>query len=510
MRHHFNKIRFKAMAITLLFCLILTACGTGSGDLNTVTVDTIESPENKELLMEGVWKVSEIVNTSEKEEAKETFKKNDLFCLSPKLVAINDYITIKPNFSAKYVRLTDYLKSRLVNKPDKEIKQEEATVLMIRDTDVFSLDLVKLSDDEAFFIYDAALYFLKKEKDEVPKDLVERYLKFASVKETKQPGSTNINKRVSLVGIRETVEGNNGSPIDAYSTYLIYDDPKSEKPIISKASGLFTLDSENQAHILAYEPSRINPETELMQGKFIYYAASDPERKKAETLMDQNARQVTYIGNNIVSFSKITPSDRKEAPRKYELRRLDDFANPLSLSVTDIAPLKEVQAFKEQIQTQKSFTDPQGLIKDKDTETDLSNIGVIRETVNWSFVTSRLWKVAERYVPSLININLTTDLPVFDTPKNPVSWSKVTNRYFGAKTASISPERDRILIKTEDELLYFHLSQGSMNPESAVAIQLGGDSAVVSLAYYDGDSASLIRDQFLHQRLSQPQIIYNN
>lgn len=510
MRHSFFRSLIKGSALLLFFCLFLTACASESGDLNTVTVDTIEAPKNKTIPLTGLWRISEIVPVNEQDGGKTTFKEDDVFCLSSQVVAISDYITTKPTFSAKYVRLDDYLKSRLINKSAKEFKSEDATVLMIRDTDVFSLDLVSLADDRVFFIYDSSIYFLKKESDQVPLDLVERYLKFSAIKEVKQPGSTNKNQRLSLVGVRESVETDEGTSVDSYSTYLIFDDPKSDKPIISKTAGLFTVDSENQAYILAYEPSRINPQTELRQGKFIYYSASDPQRKKAAVLMDQNARQVTYLGNNMVSFSRKNPAAKKEAPRKYELRRLDELAVPLSLSVKDIASLKEVQAFKEQIQTQKSFTDPQGLIKDNNEETDLYNIGVIRETVNWSFVTSKYWKVGERYVPSLIPINLTTDIPVFDTPKNPVSWSKVTTRFTGAQTASSPPERDRMLVKTEDELHYFHLIQGSMDSDSAVSIQLKSESSVVSISHYSGDTATIIRDQFLHQRLSQPQIIYTH
>ena len=510
MRHSFFRSIIKGTILVLLFCLFLTACSSGSGDSNTVTLDTIEAPKNKDLPSIGLWRISEIVPTDAQNGGKLAFKEGDAFCLTPQLVAIKDYITNKPTFSAKFVRLDDYLTSRLINQSAKDLKAEEATILMIRDSDVFSLDLVELSDGRVFFIYDSTLYFLTKESNQVPQKMVENYLKFSAVKEVKQPGLATKNLRMSLVGLRETVETDDGEPVDSYSTYMIFDDPKSEKPIISKTTGLFTVDSENQAYILAYEPSRINPQTNLRQGKFIYYSASDPDRKKAEVLMDQNARQVTYMGNNMVSFSRKNPAAKKEAPRRYELRRLDDLVVPLSLSVKDIAPLSEVQAFKEQIQTQKSFTDPQGLIKDNDEETDLYNIGVIRETVNWSFVTSKFWKVGERYVSALIPINLTTDLPIFETSKNPVSWSKVTTRFTGVQTASSPPDQDLILVKTEDELHYFHISQGSLDPKSAVSIQLKSDSSVVSIAHYSGDTAYLIRDQFLHQRLSQPQIIYNN
>lgn len=502
-----RKMRsFGLFLVCLLLLFSMNACRFEGRDVNTVTLDTIRSPKNKHLLLEGVWRVSEVRESGERRQKKQAFRKGEKLYLASSMVAIGDYMTRQPQFSGKQINLGDYLRSRLIPLTGDATEDASARVLMIRDGSGFSLDIIQTPNNRVFFIYDTVQYDLVQEKEHVPDEIFRRYIHFTVAKESKHPGQTSKQKKLVLFGLRESKEDGSGQKRDFYSSYLVWSDPDKKRPIVYKTNGLFLMDSENQGRLLTYQSSEVDPKTDQRRGSFFYNLIGEEPSKSNRVLNDRLGRQLTYVGNNIVSFSRRDVRNGGKGPRLYELFHLEEMDQAKALSVLDIAGKSEVTAFRDQILTQRSYSDPQGLIQSREEEIDYRNIGIMRSNTNWSFITSKLWRVGDRYVPALIPINLTTELALFDLPKEPISWSKVTTRFSNAQTASSGPEKDQYLVKTEDELHYFESEE---NPNSALlSIQLASDSSLVSLRYARGEAAEKIRTAFLTLPLSQAQVLY--
>ncbi|MCI6157318.1 MAG: hypothetical protein MR660_04375, partial [Peptoniphilaceae bacterium] len=94
--------------------------------------------------------------------------------------------------------------------------------------------------------------------------------------------------------------------------------------------------------------------------------------------------------------------------------------------------------------------------------------------------------------------------------RDPISWTRVRNKVPYASTASESPKKDRLFIKTEDEIQYYKEIGGGVSSRSLLNIQLGSESQIVMIEYYQGASASQMKEKFLKEDLSQPQILYSN
>ena len=498
--------KYKSLII-FLFCLILfTACSRANDDKKLDIDSTIHEPENKALPMEGVWTIVKIDSDDDNLKNLPTFSINDKLYISRKLVAINDFISTDPSFSSKLVNIKEYFQSKLVKPPEIKDIGENVKVLMVRDGDNFSMDFTMLDKDNALFLYESRTYYLKRTDKKVPEDLAKKYIEFANIqekKEVKEKGKSLI----SFIGVYESVKNSQGFDDELYSTYMIYDDGNMDKPLVNKIEGLYIPSFETKSSIMTYRTYGLDPDTGLKRGIFSLYSADDPDGSPIASLKDRKSRQITYCGKGLISFAYKVPGQPMSAPGKYEIRSLDKLGKE-ALGVDKIAGQGEVDAFKEQIMIQKSFIDPE-VKANENGEEDLSNIGVVRQKNRWSFMTAAFWTRGTNNYSTKINLNLNTDIQIFDSPTKQFDWSRLVNRFPMADTASLSPDGSRMIVKTEDEIHYMpFLGDGPAN-KAILSIQVHSNSKIISLDYFTDKLADQAKENFLKLNLSQPQVIFD-
>ncbi len=493
--------------IIFLFCLILFSACSKANDEKKLDIDsTIHEPENMALPMEGIWEIVKIDADDDNLKNLPTFSLNDKLYISRKLVAINDYISTKPAFSSKLVNIKDYFQSKLVSLPKEKDEGENVKVLMIRDGDNFSMDFTMLDRDNALFLYESRTYHLKRTDKKVPEDLVKKYIEFANIRENREVKARD-KTLISFIGVYESVKNSQGFDDELYSTYMIYDDGKMDKPIVNKIEGLYIPSFEAKSSIMTYRTYGLDPDSGLKRGIFSLYSADKLDSPPIASLKDGKSRQITYCGKGLISFSYRIPGQPIAAPGKYELRSLDKLDKE-ALSVDKIAGKGEVDAFKEQIMIQKSFLDPDVKANDNGEE-DLSNIGVVRQKNRWSFITSAFWTGGTNNYSTRINLNLNTDIQIFDSPTKQFDWSRLINRFPMADTASLTPDGMRMIVKTEDEIHYMPFLGDGPADKAILSIQVNSNSKIISLDCFTDKLADQAKENFLKLNLSQPQVIFD-
>lgn len=500
-----NKIRGLLIFFSLLFCL--SACGSEEKINDARISDNLRAPEINSLPFEGIWEITEIKKSAENEEAKADYKLGDQLLIDKDLVALGNSIAIAPSFSSKYVNTKDYMNMRFINEISLAEEEKSLFIYMIRDSDIFSLDLFKLDNDKIGFHREGKLYILQQKNEIVPQLVKDRYIKLAKEQKGVDGKSTSSSYLMTLIGVREPQRSNEGYLYYDYSSYLICDMPDQKKPLIYKIDKLFLPSDDKHINILEYKPIEPDDNNGIMIGQYSFYSVDDLNKENSQVLNDRYGRNISYAHNNIVSFDMPAayPPDNKTRT-EYELHFLDQLSSNHPLDVLDIGGKTEKEAMLNQIVAQRNFLN----LKESDLDESLinySNLGIERRNTDWTFVSSINWKQSRQEYPSKINLDLVPSIPFFDISLEKPVWSRITNKQPLAQTASRSPAGERMIIKTDDELHYYKLFNQYIADDAIFSIQLEAGSKLIDIEYFYDEKAEKIMDVFLSLDQSQPHFI---
>lgn len=500
----------RSLVFFLLCLLLLSGCTDSRRSVINDMTAVLKSPKLTDLPLQGVWEVNEVDYQEKNTTGKELFKKGDKLYVDPEFVALGDAITTAPSFSSKYVKLQDYLAMRNVKKDFGVKKDAQVFVGMVRDTDLFSMDLILLPNRKLVYCSGSTIYLLEQKNGVVPTRNKDEIMTFAKTNEKMEKGTAYNSHITTLIGIRTKKISNAGIPYYRYSSFLISDQPTYERPLVYKMNRLFVLNQDNIAYVLDYKTTAPDINNGVMNGIFTYHALQNSARYNQQVLRDKRGRGITFLQGNTISFDKPAQYPaQKDTPKKYEIQRLDKLSEDRPLSVAEIGGETEVKAMKEQVNAQLSFLDPNGEIDPKRITVDESNIGIIRRNISWGFVTSMNWLSGEKRYSSQVNIDVVPLIKMFNAPAESMSWARITNKAPLATTASGSPAADRLWIKNEDELLYYRSTPNHVEIRARLSIQLDKDTEMVSIRYFYDEQGEQVREQFTAGELTQPQVIYS-
>lgn len=506
-----RKLGLRLIAFCLVSLLALSGCRVIGGKDQDV-IKTIEAPINKRLPLRGTWRVTEIAETSKDARSKTAFSKGSELYLTSDLLGIGSFFTVNPTYSAKHVDLADYLVSRypagitISRYTDKEID-----VLMVRDNDAVNLDIMRLDETHICFVHESRVYYLERISQDVAKDVIESYTDMAA----KAPNNAFAQKdKVDLttfVAIKQKRIDENEHPYYSYSTYMIQDNQEYTHPRIFMMDQIFLPNQEGQAFQLSYEIKRHSDDHGVEEAKFTYKPFSSIDLIGQDMLTDTANRSITYINSSFVSFDKpVYVSPEVTDFYKYELHNLNSLGSNAPFKISDLSKSTEENSFKEKILEQLTYIDPSGEIDPSKIQIDYENLGVVRTSSDWRYVTSQLWTTSTKTYPSRIFIDLVTKVPVIDFAALGIPWTRVTNKQPLAKTAFTSTNKERLLIQTEDELQYYKLFGDTVKQSPEFSIQLPKHSEVIMIdCFYDTNAAHLA-SLFLSGTLRQPQVLFSN
>ncbi len=511
MMNEHRSVRTFFLALCLLM-LVLSGCrseeGLGENDMTML----LRAPTVSDLPLAGVWSITKIEDaTDSAPQTASRYQVGDKLYIDPSFVAIGDSVTVAPTFSSKYISVSEYKDLRFITKSIGLPEDQSAYVAMIRDNDLFSLDLIQVDKNTVLFSFESRLYTLTHENGLVPEPIKKEYLAFAQTEDSEKQFTVEKSKIVSVIGTRTQIHAENGVRYSEYASYLIADFPDMKRPEVYRMNHLFLLNDDRMPWILDYTPTEADENNQVMQGTYSYYALQDVDQKQTKYLYDTLGRQITFARGNIISFEKPSTYPPNDSTiRKYELHRLDELDADHSLSVLDIGGKTEEEAFREQVSAQLAFLDPNKEVDPAQFPVDDTNLGILRQNSGWTFVTSMNWSSGSVSLPSRINLDLVSQLKIFDAPSDAISWTRIINKVPLATTASASPMSDRIWIKNEDELLYYRSTRTTIENQALLSIQLDANTDIISLQYFYDEQGEQVKKQFKSGEMSQSQVIYTD
>lgn len=484
--------------LVFILLFMVTACGSKNQNNNQEDINSmVREPQLLDYPAEGVWQVTDIVKLSTESENEAECDVGDRLYIAPNLVAMKNNVTSHPHFSSKYVNLNSYLESRYLNPDEFPFDREEnGQIFMVRDSDIFALDLIQLGDGSMCIIQEDWAYRFARKANKVSEEVVKRYQDYVA----DQGKNHSINQDVHLAamfGISGERVKFSGEKVPYYQTYLIYEHPNLSRPLVYRAEGLFLVDKDGKANILSYKPN-----------EFTYVPLNQSKKSKGFVLEDDLDRKITYADSRIVSFRKKSGYEEEEALPNYEIRFLDKISAESPVSMENFGTPEEYQAFRSQIKDALARTQFGFKIDPKKIKIDDTNIGIRRTNVGWSFVTTMNVKHEEDLYPVPIDLDIIPKVKFFEDADSQIQWTKITNKIPLALTADSSPKKDRVFIQTSDEMHYYALEREDLGSDPILSIQLDESSQVVFFNYFYDESAFDVREEFLKARLSQPQVLF--
>lgn len=495
--------------LPLLLVLLLILVGCQQKDDSVDMTGILRPPTINELPIQGIWTIRSIEGDAHAENPSR-YKVGQELVIDQKLVAIGEEISTTPNFSSKFVNVKDYTELRLIGQKLPMQESQSVRVDMIRDNDLFSMDLLTLSDGRLAFSTDSRLYVLERTNEVVPERTKVAFLERAQEQQRQNRKIADKTNIATLIGVRTPSRTDDGYPYFRYDSYLIVDEPERARPSVYRTEGLFFLNADHVSSKMTYQMTEPDPTNLIMKGTYSIRTLADVEGRNARILYDALGRGITFIGGDIVSFDKPnTYPPAASSLKRYELHRLSEFGAQHVLSVRDLAGKTEESAFKEQVSAQLAIIDPNRKVDPSRFPLDTENIGIVRRNVSWGFVTSMVWRAGDKTFPTRVNLDIVPTTPVFNIPSQPFSWTRITNKVPLARTASASPAQDRSLIQDEDEIMYFRSTASTIDAQALLSIQTESNAQIVNIDYYYNDQEKEVKDSFLGQEMEQPQVIFS-
>ncbi len=503
--------------VFLVFIILLVMLGGCTAHQSGDSLDvqnTIEKPKNNRPLLEGVWRIEQIQNISETSTLP-AFDKGDALYVSNQLIGIRDFYTIRPTVSAKYVEAARYLESRFQKVPSLMYSTDKhINVVMVREGDSFSMDILSLSATRCCFVYDSRIYYAVRESDAVDSATIAEYNERARTTLQGKASEGIENEAAFLIGIREQVQDDYGAWYYTYRTYFVRERADSallhtysiENLLVPRADSLFSM--------VEYETKKTDEFYGVVEGEYREYPVSQGADDSNNILSDKNKRGILYVTDGAISFEKIENIYSDQIGRKYEIYPLDSLGgNPYT--VDQIAGEDGKEAFTEMVLNQLHYLDPGTNydtgnidIDEANIGIDYTNIGIDRQNTSWSFFTRLEVTREDEVYSSKFPVDIISKVELIRGESLSIPWTQVSYKSSQAVSAFSAARANRVFIKNDDELQYYAIKQGRITDSPILSIQLSENSKVVLFESAYGDNARLWEEEILRHPLKQVQVLY--
>ncbi|MCI5839974.1 MAG: hypothetical protein SOZ89_01160 [Peptoniphilaceae bacterium] len=486
--------KIKILVFTILI-FIFSSC-TFNNNIDIVT-DTIEKPQKGENLLKGTWEV-DALEAINKKDFKIENEIGDKLIITNSVVGINNDYSLNPNFSAKYVNLKTYLKSKGIDKlENNENLDKDVIVLNSSDGQFFSRDFIKLSDEKIMFLKNSVIYYLTKKSSSVSNEDI---LKYTSENSN---SSDRVNVNISekddttvLIGIRERVENNTISPKYNYYTYMVRLRPKKEA-IFSKTEGIF-FPKKDEFWKLKISSSN----TDLNYDSILAYPFSLEEdvlnnqkvREKYENVDVNRNIILNYVKGDYVSFQYTDPYSSSKIIKYSILNTSEDFNNAEGLTINEIAQKDVSNDFRSKVL--KEIENDHLDYDETQVGEDLSNIGFIRSKGNLILETSYWIRTENSTGQKSFPIDIATNKDFFQSGKKLVNWDQIKNFDSDAKDYIESDNKQYILIQNQDEILIYQLNNGRISEYPSISIATNNSTSIIMCEWAFDEYANVWDDEF--------------
>lgn len=149
------KIIFLILTILTSVVLITSCINPEENDIKS----SIIAPEPNNVMLEGTWKVIDVILNGDNTEANNNRTTEDLY-ISKKMFKFGNKSILSPNFTTKYISTDKFFN---VNYPTIDPKSftvnEYVEIVTISESEGFTQEIIKIEENKILLIADGYLYF---------------------------------------------------------------------------------------------------------------------------------------------------------------------------------------------------------------------------------------------------------------------------------------------------------------------------------------------------------------
>ena len=321
-----NKIKISILITFLLF--FLTSCFY---DDRYNLDESVISPTINNLSLTGTWIVRDKLDFENLQSLPlDSFNK---IYITKELVEIGNYFTLKPKFESKYLNTKNYFGSDYENFINSDIiNNENIEVIIISDEDGFYQEIVKLSEDEIFIVFNKERYILERESSSVDDSVLQKY-ENGNIKD----GTESF---YGKLGLNINIKYNSMDDSDLINTYyktyyIYYDNSDTSKMIIEDfyVEDIF-LSKKDNFNLIKYSE---NIEGEKFEGSLSDYIIEGENKLGFPTKFYSSSIpfELNYISSKY--FSIISNDESNPSNKQYRIKEVNNKNVDSSLNIEDIA-----------------------------------------------------------------------------------------------------------------------------------------------------------------------------
>lgn len=490
------------ISLSFILLLIISGCEYKNNSFEEgYEQNSILTPYNK-LDIAGVWKNTGVYELGDNKKTEGTSE--DMF-ISRKVFEFNDTFTIEPNISSRFVDYFSYMRPKISEIP-KDLITEKTTakIFKISDDISFTQELIQLEENKFITIHLGKIYIYEKQSEVNDKIIDEKYNKAMAANEGRENIKNNsfglaISFRVRNTSSEEKINYN-------YYTYYIKQSEKDEKPLILKVnnivspltSGLWTIKSEenrnddNKEYTLSASPT-FSDETDI-----------------TNAITDDIYRRIDYVNDNYIAVTNYDYSSTSVS-ESYNIFEISKLFNKHPLNATNIAGNSGneiyLTSYKENINLIQSQEDLD-LLK---FEPDPTNIGIRRTNNNWRFISNideQLDDDKGSRVYKRFDLNITPTVDIARINSNMFSWREILSRRPGAIDATVSLDKNYILIQNNNSIDLFPVYFNYIGNNPLFSIQNVNNYEIVMINWVTQENIDIIYDEYIRLPRLNSYIIY--
>lgn len=476
-----NKIKLIILITFILF--LLTSC---FNDDRYNLDESVISPTINKLSLTGTWIVRDKLDFENLQNLpSDNF--NNIY-ITKELVEIGNYYTLSPKFESKYLNTKNYFGADYENFVNSDIiNNENIEVIIISDEDGFYQEIVKLSEDEIFIVFNKERYILERESSSVDDSVLHKY------------ENGNIKDRTESfygkLGLNINIKYNSMDDSDLINTYyktyyIYYDNSDTSKMIIEDfyVEDIF-LSKKDNFNLIKYSE---NIEGEKFEGSLSDYIIEGENKLGFLTKFYSSSIpfELNYISSKY--FSIISNDESNPSNKQYRIKEVNNKNGDSSLNIEDIAGEEGYKIIRNLINKEKETN---GLNAKLNSPIDnYYNIGIVRNSGFWEFRTSLVLGEEPKLKYKEYTVNI---IPNIDIAKNKVEnlkWSEILKINPNATDVVYSPEKNFYIILDKDYIYFYNTNK----VEPLIKIKMDeSDKSIIKFDWILGTNADLWKENFL-------------
>lgn len=495
-----RKIKF---ILLIVFSILLTACGQQNlQDLDEYS-NLLKKP-NKKFELSGIWENTEIYDIADKKKEK-VDKSNELF-ISNKVFDFNSNYIIEPNISSRYVNFFSYMRPKITEIPDEYlIKNDTTTIYKFSNNISFSQEFVEIDKDKLITIYLGKIYVYEKKSKVTEKEINEKHAQLESIMDGNKNIVNNdyglaISFRARNINISNSFDYN-------YYTYYMKKGTKDEKSAILKVNDIVIPNNSGLWTIKSTKHQDAN-------GKNIYSISANPEFMKnkegTNIISDNTYRRIDYVNREYIGVTNFNYTN-DSVYESYNIYQLSKLGGNNALNATNIAGNAGNEIYLTSYKENLNLLSAREDIDIVEFTPDPKNIGIKRIANGWKFRSSidlQSQKNSGGLVTSPFDLDFTPTVNIAQTEKSMFTWREILARRPGAIDATISPDKNYILIQSSNSIELYPVYFNYIGNKPLFTIQNVNNYEIVMIQWVNDESIDSLYQEYLKLPKLNSYILY--